>query len=265
MNKSTVKSFFYFLFFYIGTINGQNIDSFYNSSLANIEEDFIRLNRVDKINISKAYLLKAKQDNNPIKIANGYYLKTLTYSHKKVAVIYTDSIIQASAVLEDKTILAKGYLQKGIQNYYQSQYNAALDNYIIAKKYFEKTNNKIGILTVRHYIGVLKSVSFKLDESLQLFKDNFNYLVNNNLDTVYRSQYLKSLLSLSVSYSRNEILDSAEVYFLKGIKETKNEDEYLYSHFLAGYGANSYIKQDYNTSLDNFKKATYFLKTKEIV
>jgi hypothetical protein len=56
-----------------------------------------------------------------------YLLKSLAYPHTKEAVLYADSIIKMAKKLQNEAILAKGYLQKGIQLYYQAHHKEALD------------------------------------------------------------------------------------------------------------------------------------------
>ncbi len=83
-----------------------------------------------------AYLEKAKNVNDTLNIIKGYQFLLETYSHSRKAVRYADSIIliAKSSIYEKQ--LAKGYLLKGIQLYYQSKYSKSLDSYVTAKKYF---------------------------------------------------------------------------------------------------------------------------------
>ncbi len=251
----------FILFLFICSLSqSQNINNIYSLSLDEIEESFVNLKKEEKKIIAPSYLLRAKKERNTSKIANGYYLYSLLHSHTKKSIPYTDSIIQIGEKSNNKYLLAKGYLQKGIQQYYLSSYSESLNNLVSAKKYFEQINNTFGLLVIRHYIVVLKNVKTNDKETTSDFKDNLNFIIKNNLDTIYRNQYFKSLLSLANAYSRNYKLDSAFIYFEKGILESKKSKSHFYSYFLHGYGINSFLDKDYKTSIDSLTKASSYLK-----
>lgn len=238
----------------------QDIKNIYNLSLDKIEEPFVNLKKEKQKVIAFNYLSRAKEDQDIIKTANGYYLHALFYSHTKKSIPYTDSIIKIGKKSNDKYLLAKGHLQKGIQQYYLSYYSKSLDNLVSAKKYFEQINNTYGLLVIKHYIVVLKNIKTNDKETTSDFKDNYNFIKKNNLDTIYRNQYFKCLLSLANAYSRNEQLDSSFIYYKKGILESKKTNHHFYAYFLDGYGVTSFLNKDYKTSIDSLTKASYYLK-----
>ena len=241
------------------------IDSLSIEEFSVLEEKFNE-NSLDssRIKYADAFLLKAKRNKNAIKIADGYLLLSEYYSKTNKAIQYADSILFFTENWHQKKYPAQGYIQKGIELYYNSNHAKALESFIKANALASKQRNNLQLITVKHYIGLLKNISDEREEALILFKENFKNIQQKNLQNIDRKQYLKSLYALADSYSKNLNFDTARVLLKKGVIESNNKrDGYIYPHFLVGYGINSYHIKKYQIALDSLHKAIILLKNEE--
>ena len=241
------------------------IDSLSIEEFSVLEEKFNE-NSLDssRIKYADAFLLKAKRNKNVIKIADGYLLFSEYYSKTNKAIQYADSILFFTENWHQKKYPAQGYIQKGIELYYNSNHAKALESFIKANALASKQRNNLQLITVKHYIGLLKNISDEREEALILFKENFKNIQQKNLQNIDRKQYLKSLYALADSYSKNLNFDTARVLLKKGVIESNNKrDGYIYPHFLVGYGINSYHIKKYQIALDSLHKAIILLKNEE--
>ena len=77
------------------------------------------------------YLRRAKQEKDRTWMADEYLLLSKAYTHTEKGIEYADSIILIAKDIENnERYPAEGYLQKGIQQYYQAQYNVVSENFI---------------------------------------------------------------------------------------------------------------------------------------
>ncbi len=125
--------FIYFLFTQFAICQELKVDSLLNEEFTVLEEKFNNT-LLDSLRIKYAYafLLRAKQNKDSLKIAEGYSLFSEFYSQTNKAIQYTDSIIYISKYWNDKKYPAQGYIQKGIQLYYNSDYTLAFENFMKA-------------------------------------------------------------------------------------------------------------------------------------
>ncbi|MBC8755168.1 AraC family transcriptional regulator [Kordia sp. YSTF-M3] len=221
-------------------------------------------NSEEALNAATLFLAKAKEINDVARIVEGYELFVSNYSHTAKAIFYTDSIILLTKNTKLDNYPAEGYLKKGIQLYYNSKYNDALNNFATANDMALTSKNIKQQISIKHYIGLLKNVSEEREEALKIFQDNIGFIRKNNFEDKDPEQYLKSLFALADSYNKNRVLDSAEVVHQRGIKASlQHPNQYLYPWFLTSYGITSYYKENYATAMDSLLKATDFLKNNE--
>ncbi|MEM6686576.1 MAG: helix-turn-helix domain-containing protein, partial [Bacteroidota bacterium] len=193
------------------------------------------------------------------------YEQFVTYhSHTPVAIKYTDSIIMLSKNANLGNHPAEGYLLKGIQLYYNTKYNAALDNFALANNLALQNKNIAQQISVKHYIGLLKNVSKETAEALKIFENNLKFILDNTYEVENPEQYLKSLFALADSYNKNKIFDKAEQTHQEGIKASlAHPTRYLYPWFLTSHGITSYYTENYAQGRDSLQKAATFFATNE--
>jgi AraC-like DNA-binding protein len=256
--------FFFSLLIITQAIKAQNnqIDSLSKLSFE-VLKDHYKKSLFDSIKrqSAQAFLLKAKREKKPIKIAGGYYFLSELNNHNTFGVKYADSILFLNINNKGSDYPAKGYLQKGIQLYYLANYSEALKNYLKANEYYGISKNEYGQLCVKHYIGLLKNSINEPEESLKIFRENLLFFNNKEKQIKHQKQYLKSLFALADSYNRNKLLDSAEIINIRGLIESrKNNIRYLYSNFLMSYGITKNLKKSYNSAIDSLLKSSQLFK-----
>lgn len=258
-NCFKILVYFYFTILIVGSLKSQT-NKLKNIDFEDVKNQFYQMDSSSKNRFAQNFLLIGKTDKDSLRIANGYYLFSELYSESQKSITYADSIIEYTKKWNHYTYPAQGYIQKGTQQYYNSNYKKALQNFLKANDIALKQNNKLQLIIIKHYIGLLKNVNFNIKEALGIFKENYNYILNNDLQILNRKQYLKSLYALADSYAKNDVIDSAEIYYLKGIKHTSKKDNYFYPHFLLGNGTSNYLKRNYQKARDSLIKACSLLK-----
>lgn len=214
---------------------------------------------------ANAYIKRAKKTTNNIEIANGYYLLSQISTEKR-ALELADSILLYGNKSNNKELLIKGNIQKGINYYYLANYNEALSMFLEAQKIAVKEKNEFQQIVVRHNIGNLKNVTNQRKEALEIFRDNIKYFNTKEKKEGYEQerQYLKSLFRLANIYNVLRKLDSAEIINKIGIKESlKSENKYIYPMFLACYGSTMQLSGRKEKALDSLKKSARLINNRK--
>ncbi len=210
-----------------------------------------------KLFYAKNYLIKAKNNNDKIKIVNGFKLLALTHYPDSLSLKYADSII---GVGETK-YLALAYNIRGAVYYELGNYKKSLSDYLTGIE-MSKNKSEPQYLTFKFNIGLLKNEIGEREESQKIFKEYLNRIINNNGKNT--KNYSKGLYALADSYIHFKKLDSAELYINEGIKYSLiNDYNTLYSYFVFSSGVNFFHKKKYLQSIDSLKKANlFFIKSK---
>src|SRR5690606_6035933 len=199
----------------------------------------------------KTYLDKAKTEKDFEKLIKGYR-NYIYYGDEKLAIIYADSMVKASLNIQDNSVIGSAYLTKGIVHYSLSQYIEALDHYMIAQEYIQKTGNDYLKHKASYNIAQLKYYLGKYDEALLLFEECLNYFEADN-----PRGYLNSLHSIALCHTRmgNYGLSSATIQ--KGIEEGKRLSDISMEHyFIHQEGINHYFRFHYKQAIEYLLQST---------
>ncbi len=167
------------------------------------EKDFDYLfDRIEDQNINdlqrsfylSTFLIKAKSENNWEELSNGYK-NYVHYAPDKLKLVYADSMVMAAMRSKNDEIIGSAYLSKGIAYYGQKRLAEAMDIYLIADSYIEKTNDKYLIYKTKYHIAQIKYYLGYYDEAILMFQECIGYFKNTNVRA-----YLNSLHSLGVCY-----------------------------------------------------------------
>lgn len=210
---------------------------------------------------SKTYLYtclkKATQEKDPIKMARAYCMLSYYAINEDEKITLLDTSIDLSSGLKDKTYPTEAYSFKGGYYLREGKLITALDNYLLALKHAEKTNNIEYIYITKHNIALIKTDIGKHEEALPLFKDNF---IRNSqripMDTI---RYLKSSMVLADSYRYSHLLDSAAVYYQKGMSVMNKKNLHLYGPLVLSEGINLFFKKKYSQAYDSISKGISLL------
>lgn len=212
---------------------------------------------------AKAYLDKAKQENNISKIIRGYYFHSLS-NKDNTALIYLDSVIQYSIDTDDENFPNSAYCEKALILQRQFKYREALENYLLAEKYAMSKNRTDDYYVARYYIAVTKSESLgETKEALNIFKEIFKHYKKGD---VFGSDYSKAIYQQAIfgiadSYKAIKLTDSATYYNKLGYKEAKKtgSEQMLYL-FTLNEGANQVLTRNYQIASDSIIKVMPLLK-----
>ena len=207
------------------------------------------------------YLHKAKNENDTIKIANGYsQLASILYNSKfDTSLNYYDSIILLTKNIKNDTYPGFGFLIKGIYFNKYGKYKKALTNYLIAQKYATNNNNLEQLFYIKNEIGQLKYFWGNYNEALNILKSQLNLLQNQNFIVNNKDKlYLSTLHKLSNAYIVTKKYDSALIYCKIGLQKSWKNKEVSYYDFLSQTGYIAYYQNDFKKALDSIDKAIPF-------
>lgn len=205
--------------------------------------DFELLNTYIKSNDSllsaislRAYLLKAKRENDTLKVTSAYLL--LTNQTKNIS--YTDSIIyllkNSNSKFNERLSIA--YFGKGIYSYNKHKYNESLKNYLAANKLLSGPDIDMNIGLIKIQIG-------EYEEALKIFQKLKSSKQNNSDD-------LWLYFALAETHRHLKNRDSTSFYVDIGHKEAARiETTELKAYFTLLQGANSYGLKKYHQSIDS--------------
>ncbi len=193
----------------------------------------------------KAFLDRAKSENNIEEIINGY--KNYMYHvDDKPSVIYADSMVDASLKSKDNSLIGSAYLTKGIVHYSLKEHKQALDHYLIANEYISKTNDnylkyktKYNLAHIKYYLGIY-------DEAIVLFEACIDYFKVNN-----PRGYLNTLHSLALCHNSLGNFGYSSDLNVLGITEGKRLSDHSMEHyFIHLEGINHYFRDNYALAIE---------------
>lgn len=212
--------------------------------------DSIRLNTYRNY-----HLKKAKTEQNNIEIARAYY-SFISWENLATDLKYCDSIISITENSKHEAYPTQGYLVKAQLYYYSSDFNKALDNYIIASEWANKKKFKPLQIEVELGIAAIKNIWGLHKDALDIYRKNYTGIINTpNYSETYYDDYMPLATNLSLSYIRNNKPDSASVILETALKEAKaHKDSISYYDLIKVHAtANFYLKK-YPQALDTLHK-----------
>ncbi|MFC4163880.1 helix-turn-helix domain-containing protein [Epilithonimonas zeae] len=211
------------------------------------------------------YIAEAKKQNDFKYLAQGFKDAIFYSADEQVKLMYADSTIIAALKTKDNDLISNAYLGKGIIYYFNfKQFEQALNEYLKAYQYIEKSNDLYQINKVKYHLGVVKSYLGFFDEALDLFTDCNIYFkeqlrTKKHLNLRYNDEkgYLNSLHQMIICYrnlKKNETADSLIDDGLRFINDRKTfslEQSYL----LKCKGISEFYKSNYTGAKISLKKA----------
>jgi AraC-like DNA-binding protein len=267
MNRYLLQNFI-FLIFFTSNLKAQEIKkSFESLSYDELKEVFFK--NEGKIQIqkkyAKAFLNKAKKENNTPKIARGYYYYSLLYNDTR-KIVYFDSIINnVKYPPSEKNFPFVAYLEKGYFLADKYRYNEAINCYLELEK-LAISKNLNYYYKAKFAIGILKSEKMgEVKESLPLFKECYSFYKSQKNNPELTFDYEASIFALADIYKSIKKIDSSTYYNKLGYFETKkSKNEYLHNIFILNEGANQVLANNFRATLDSVAKALpYIIKNKD--
>jgi AraC-like DNA-binding protein len=224
------------------------------------------VNNVEGIKSKLDYLDSIKQlardDKNYKHLFTCYAAKAILDKNEN-QLFYADSIIDLCKYYnyEGELYPKDAYDIKGDFFFFQRDYKRALKNYLIFLDYSKKYNDRYSVYESNRNIAHIKRITGDYNQAVKLQKENLNYILNENFDTI---NYLTTLVSLANVYNDMKLPDSSIHYNELGIKESLRFGKKKYfNHFSLNNGISLYLKEDFAKAIDSIEKyTTYFEKTK---
>jgi AraC-like DNA-binding protein len=262
------KKIILFLFFMsLQWLNSQNLQLYFipDSLKAKSYEELLKgfndnYNDTIKERIyTKAYLNKAKNENDSINIATAYSL-IASITTSDIALSYADSIINITKNSNHFKFPAYGFIIKGMLLYNFGDYEASLVEYLNAYNYATNNNNTEQLLIIKYGIGSIKNLWGNYTESLESFKSLLKLLqLEEGTNLKHHFLYLPLINSLGNSYLLNNKLDSAMIFAKMGISTSLEfKDTIQYYNFLSQTGIIAYYQNNFDMALDSLNKGAHF-------
>ncbi len=259
------------LLFYLGSTQilypQQNKQYYIPDSLKNYSYKELSIKQIEHIDdnlkhkiYSLAYLHKAKNEQDTIRMANGYsqLCSGVNYSNELISLKYNDSIIALTKYLNNKHYPGFAYMTNGMIYYSIGEFQESLFNYLIAHEIATKHQNSEQLIYIKKGIAAIKWHWGDEKEALEIIKSSLNVLKNLNEidDHEYLELRLGLLLDLSNLYIANKKLDSALMYTRTGLKESKTlKDSDWYYTYVATSGEIAYYKNNFQSAIDSITNA----------
>ncbi|WP_299433857.1 AraC family transcriptional regulator [uncultured Aquimarina sp.] len=174
----------------------------------------------------KAYLFKAKKENDSIQISNAFFIINWLYNPQDIRSL---TALDSSIYYNKNTRKGNGneviYNRRALVYNDRADLNNALSDYLTGLKYAKENNNTSFIFIIKHNIAILQRKLGKYEEAKNLFNECLAYeeidMVNkkDKWDTIH---YLQTLAETVSAYRLNKQLDSAKILNKAGIKLSKN-------------------------------------------
>lgn len=213
MKKYYLKYFVFLVVIY--SFSAQNKKSNYRE----LTIEFFQ-NSNDKLraeSIAKNFLQKAKKENNIKRIADGYYLNSIL-ENDSIKLIYIDSILNLTIENSNKDQPCLAYFSKSSILYKRRNFQDASNFALLAYQSADNWNNSYVKNLSARTIGLLKSRLGEEKEALEIFKKCYKLAIENDYPNQDPYSYLQTIFSLSDSYQRNQILDSAKLLNNEGFQ-----------------------------------------------
>lgn len=198
----------------------------------------------------KAFLQRAKSENNIEEIINGYK-NYIYYSDDRMAIVYADSMIEVSIQSNDNSLIGSSYLTKGIVHYSFKEHKQALDYYLLANDYISKTNDNYLKYKTKYNLGHIKYYLGIYDEAIVLFESCVDYFKANN-----PRGYLNTLHSLALCHNRIGNYGYSSNLTVLGIDEGRRLSDYSMEHyFIYLEGLNYYFREHYGDAIKKINQS----------
>ncbi|WP_157886096.1 AraC family transcriptional regulator [Chryseobacterium glaciei] len=211
------------------------------------------------------YIQKARIEKNYPQLVEGYKDGLLYSVSPDDKLKYADSAIWAAKLTRDDYLIGRAYTSKGIVYYFNlKKYKLALNEFLIAYKYSQKSNDPYYKNKVYYLLGVVKSYIGNYDEALVLLKQTKTFFeeeskkdIHPNLRYGNKRGYYNSLHQMAVCYRNLGNQKSADSLTNIGLSLTSSNKDYQqeYGYFLKEKGIGQFYKRDYHNSIKSLESS----------
>ncbi len=220
----------------------------------------------------KKSIFQGKKNNNYRHLVYAYEDAAYYSKNRAQKLLYSDSIIQAAKKTGNAGIISKAFLAKGIVYYFNyRKYDKALDQYIFAAAFADKTDDDYLIFKIKYNIGVVKSYLGYHEEAVKLFRECSRFfdseMKNSSHPTfLYNNTrgYLNSIHQMIISY-RQSMQDRKADSLITLTNLFPMEKEFLQenAYFLKEKGISAFRHKAFHRSIESLLASAEMLKEKE--
>lgn len=198
----------------------------------------------------QAFLANAKAARDWELIANGYK-NYADYAEENMAITYTDSMVYAARQSNDNKLIGSAYLSKGIAFYALKRHELALENYLIAKPYIDKSGDDYLKYKLTYNIAHVKYYLGKNEEAIHLFNSCLQFFKDTN-----PRAYLNTLHSLGLVYNKaGDYRKSLEMVRQGNAAAESVNNHSMDAYFLHLQGLNEYFRENYASAIGHLKES----------
>lgn len=252
-----MKIIFCFFTFFCFLVNGQEYSD-YRVRYDNFEENDERA-----LEFVNAYIKEAKAFKNYKELTQAYRDAVSFSRNKKIE--YADSAVWAASQAGDPDLIGNSYLTKGSVYYFTyRKYQKALDQYLQAWQYLDKSKDPYLYHKNMYHIGVVKSYLGYYEEAFTLFSKCRSYYRDTSVPTDFpnlrynmKKGYLNSLHQMGICLFYQSKINEVSDLINEGL-EASAEDKNFYierSYFYKLSGILDYLRENDREALSNFNIA----------
>jgi len=198
----------------------------------------------------ESFLKKAKAEQDFEMLVTAYK-NYVDVTDSDLKIMFTDSMVMAARKSGNDKIIGSAYLSRGIAFYGLKRHEQALENYLIAGPFIERSKDDYLKYKLKYNIAHEKYYLKKNEEAIQLFNACLEYFKENNARA-----YLNTLHSIGLCYNSEGNYGKSEAMVALGYKEASR----LNNHSMDGYflhldGQNQYFIRNYTQAIENLKRS----------
>ncbi|SHJ38975.1 AraC-type DNA-binding protein [Aquimarina spongiae] len=204
--------------------------------------------------ILKEYIKKARQNNDSLVLADGYYLYS-KISDYDLAQQYNDSVIALSKPLNNARYPLLAYQDKATIYYNTFNFKKAFDYYLKVTEEAKKHNKEFYYHQALVDMVLIKAHVGEHETSLPTLRKCVAYFTE--FKEKKPQDYFTTVFALSDAYIHHRKLDSASLFNKAGYSFSAIlEDTYEWkSHFILNEGINQFYKENYQAAKDSLTKS----------
>jgi len=208
----------------------------------------------DNIGLQKVYLesfLKKAKAGQDLELLVTAYKNYVDCTDSELKIMYTDSMLIVANRSGSDKLIGSAYLSRGIVFYGLKRHEQALENYLTAGPFIERSNNEYLKYKLKYNIAHEKYYLKKNEEAIQLFTSCVEYFKENNARA-----YLNTLHSLGLCYNSEGNYGKSEAMVALGYREANRLNNHdMDCYFLHLDGQNQYCKRNYALAIQYLKKS----------
>lgn len=230
-------------------------------SLMDMEDEAYRNRSLQKLRfLTEVHIRKAKNEANPIELANAYYYRTII-EKPELAVFYADSIILATKDSDHSEHPTFGYILKAIVYYDKRDYQLAMQNYITAYNLAVNKMNLEDQITCSMAIAAIRNLNGQPHAAADIYARTLKLLKKEKgYGYTYYEDYMMLMYNLSLAHLRLSQIDSSRLYYDEGLNMAiTNNDSIEYRDFVLIGAQLDYYENSFQRARDTLLKYIHLL------